>query len=160
MTVRIRLAQMDDLPAIMRTEASCFNEERFDLGVVRAFLARRDSFAIVAVDNGEVVGAAMCILSNRSALGRIASVAVLDEHRGKGLGSKLVKACEKEFRRRGITRFTLEVAVDNTVAVQTYLSNGYVIKCTLKDYYSRGRGAYLMEKDVTMEGNRVKVKVS
>jgi ribosomal-protein-alanine N-acetyltransferase len=158
--VRIRLARMDDLPAIMHTEDSCFGEERFDIGVVRAFLSRKDSFALVAVDGADVIGVAMCNCSERSARGRIASVAVLDDHRGKGLGSKLVRACEKEFRGRGITKFTLEAAVDNKPAVRTYISNGYVIKCIMKDYYSRGRGAYFMEKDVTMDGKRVKVKVS
>jgi ribosomal-protein-alanine N-acetyltransferase len=160
LNVRIRLARIDDLPAIMHTEDSCFGEERFDTGVVRAFLSRKDSFAFVAVDGADVIGAAMCNCSERNARGRIASVAVLDDHRGKGLGSSLVKACEKEFRKRGLTRFTLEVAVDNKSAVRTYISNGYVVKCTMNDYYSNGRGAYFMEKDVTMEGKRVKVKVS
>jgi len=158
--VRIRLARMDDLPAIMHTENSCFGEERFDTGVVRAFLSRKDSFALVAIDGTNVIGAAMCNCSERNARGRIASVAVLDDHRGKGIGSKLVNACEREFRKRGVTRFTLEVAIDNKPAVRTYISNGYVIMCTMKDYYSRGRGAYFMEKDITMEGKRVKVKVS
>lgn len=160
MNVRIRLARMDDLPAIMHTENSCFGEERFDTGVVRAFLSRKDSFALLAVDGVDVIGVAMCNCSERNARGTIASVAVLDDHRGKGLGSKLVKACEKELRKRGVTRFMLEVAVDNKPAVRTYISNGYVIKCTIKDYYSRGRAAYFMEKDVTMEGKRVKIKVS
>lgn len=158
--MKIRLAGLDDLDAIMRVENACFGNERFDLSVVRAFLARRDSFALIAVDDDLPVGAAMCTCSRGTSRGRIASVAVLDECRRRGVGSRLVKACEREFRRRGFTRFVLEVAVDNEAAVKTYVANGYRIRGTIKDYYSRGRSAYCMEKDVTMEGRRTKVRVS
>lgn len=160
MAVRIRLARLEDLAAIMHTENACFGEERFDVSVVRALLTRRDSFALVAEVGEDIIGAAMCSCSTRSSRGRIASVAVLHEHRSRGIGSKLIEACEGEFRKRGATRFTLEAAMDNTAAIRTYLSNGYRIRCTINDYYSRGRNAYYMEKDVTMEGKRTKVRVS
>jgi len=160
LTVRIRLARLDDLPSIMHTENSCFGEESFDTSVVHAFLVRKDSFVLVAVDDASVIGVAMCHCSERLSRGRIASVAVVGNHQGKGVGTTLIEACEREFRKRGITRFTLEAALDNVRAVRTYLSNGYRIMCTINDYYSHGRGAYYMEKDVTMEGKRVKVKVS
>ena len=158
--MKIRLAHMDDLPAIMLIEDACFGDERFDVSVVRSFLARKDSFALVAIDDGDIVGAAMCICSARTTRGRIASVAVLDRHRGSGIGSELILACENEFRRRGVMIFALEVAVDNAAAVKTYLNNGYRIRLTIRDYYSRGRSAYYMEKDIAMEGSRRKVRVS
>ena len=160
MAVKIRLAELDDLPAIMLIEDACFSDERFNVSVVRSFLARKDSFALVAVDENEVIGAAMCICSLHSSRGRIASVAVVGSHRGRGIGSKLIAACEDEFRRRGACKFTLEVAVDNAGAVKTYLDSGYHIKLTIRDYYSRGRSAYYMEKETHMEGRRRKVRVS
>ncbi|UCE81343.1 MAG: GNAT family N-acetyltransferase [Methanobacteriota archaeon] len=158
--MKIRLARLDDLPEVMKIENACFGQERFDVNIVRALLTRRNSFTLVAEECRETVGAAMCSCSVRSAHGRIASVAVLPEHRNMGVGSKLITACEEEFRRRGVTRFTLEVAVDNATAVRTYLANGYRIVSEISDYYSRGRSAYNMEKDVTMEGRRTKVRVS
>ena len=78
---------------------------------------------------------------------------------GAGRGSSPWKS-EDEFRRRGARKFALEVAVDNVGAVKTYLDSGYRIKLTIKDYYSRGRSAYYMEKETHMEGRRRKVRVS
>ena len=158
--MKIRLAKLDDLPAMMAIEDACFGDERFDAVVVRSFLARRDSFSLVAVGKDEIVGAAMCMCSPHSPRGRIASVAVLGPYRGSGVGSELIAACEEEFCRRGATTFALEVAVDNASAVKTYLKNGYRIKLTIRDYYSHGRSAYYMEKEAHMEGRRRKVRVS
>ena len=108
MAVKIRLAELDDLPAIMLIEDACFGDERFEASVVRSFLVRKDSFALLAIEKDEVIGAAMCICSLHSYGGRIASVAVLAPHRGLGIGSELVAACEDEFRRRGARKFALE----------------------------------------------------
>ena len=156
----IRLATEDDLEGIMHIERACFREDRFDVGTVRTFLRRKDSFIIVAVDDGEVVGAAMCVCSKRLARGRIASVAVLEEHRKMGTGAVLLEASEGELRIRGIGTAVLEVDVDNESAVKLYTSHGYEVKGTMKDYYSRGRDAFYMEKDIAMRGRRVKVRPS
>ena len=158
--MKIRLAQQDDLNAIMRTEHLCFGDERFETGVVRAILARRDSFGLVAMDRDEVVGAAMCVCSPQSSLGRIISVAVLEEYRRRGIASALIRECEEEFVSRGFTRFALEVASDNAAAIRAYTSSGYRIQGAIKDYYSHGRSAFYMEKDMTMDGRKTKVKVS
>lgn len=158
--MKIRLAQQDDLNAIMRTENLCFGDERFETGGVKAFLARRDSFGLVAMNRDEVVGAAMCVCSPHYSLGRIISVAVLKEFRRRGIASALIRECEEEFVRRGFTRFALEVASDNIAAIRTYTSIGYRIEGAIKDYYSHGRNAFYMEKDLTMDGRKTKVKVS
>jgi ribosomal protein S18 acetylase RimI-like enzyme len=159
-TVKIRLATTKDLKGMMRIEELCFGDERFDSGTVRAYLTRKDAFAVVAVAKEGVVGAAMGIVATRLGCGRIGSVAVLRDYRGKGLGRKLLEACENEFRARGITHFMLEVAVDNVEAIGIYEANGYRINSVIGGYYSRGKDAYFMEKDVTMQGRRVKVKPS
>lgn len=156
----IRLATEEDLEGIMRIERACFRKDRFDVGTVRTFLRRKDSFVFVAVDGGDVVGAAMCACSTRFARGRIASVAVLEEHRRMGTGAVLLEAAEGELRTRGVGTAVLEVDVDNESAVKLYISHGYEIKGTMKDYYSRGRDAFYMEKDIAMRGRRVRVRPS
>ncbi len=159
-TVKVRPATPKDLEGMMRIEELCFGDERFDSETVRAYLARTDAFAIVAVTKDGIVGAAMSTASARLGRGRIGSVAVLEGHRGKGVGKKLLEACETEFRARGITQFLLEVAVDNIDAIKLYEANGYRISDIIGGYYSRGKDAYLMEKDVTMEGRRVRIRPS
>ncbi len=158
--VKIRLAAPGDLEGMMRIEDMCFGNERFDSDTVRAYLARKDAFAVVAVTKDGIVGSAMGTASSRLGCGRIGSVAVLGDHRGKGVGNRLLEACEMEFRARGITHFLLEVAVDNIDAIKLYEANGYRINNVIGGYYSRGKDAYLMEKDVAMEGRRVRIKPS
>ena len=151
---------MEDLPGIMRTEDLCFGRQKFNSRVVRSLLLRDDSFVLVAVEKAIIVGAAMAIFSRFQDMGRIASVAVLAEHRGMGIGRKLLKASEAELRKVGVTTFALEVSVHNSAAVDMYKSNGYSVKGTIVDYYGEGESAFYMEKEVTMRGRRTKVKVS
>lgn len=156
----IRLATEEDLKGIMRIERACFREDRFDIGTVRTFLRRNDSFVVVAVEGDVVVGAAMCVCSARTARGRIASVAVLEERRRGGTGADLLEASEEELRKRGVGTAVLEVDVGNESAVKLYASHGYEVKGTVRDYYSRGRDAFYMEKCIAMSGRRVKVRPS
>ena len=158
--MRVRRATMEDLPGILRTEDLCFGAQRFNPRVIRSLLLRDDSFVLVAVEKGVVVGAAMGMFSRFQDLGRIASVAVLVEYRGKGIGRKLLKASEAELRKIGVTRFALEVSVHNSAAVDMYKSSGYSVKATIIDYYGKGKSAFYMEKDMTIRGRRTKVKVS
>ena len=157
--VRVRQATLKDLDGMMRIEELCFRDERFDRGTVKAYISRRDAFAMIAVEGGDIVGSAMASLSTRLDCGRIGSVAVLDGFRGRGFGRRLLEACEKEFRRRGVARFMLEVAVDNADAVRLYEGNGYRIVGVVEGYYSKGQDAYVMEKRLGMTGRRVKVMV-
>ena len=158
--MKTRLATPEDFVGIMRIEELCFGDERFDSETVRAYLTRKDAFAIVAVTKEGIVGSAMGTASARLGRGRIGSVAVLGDHRGKGVGNRLLEACEAEFRAIGITHFLLEVAVENVDAIKLYETNGYRINDVIGGYYSRGKDAYLMEKDVTMEGRRVRIRPS
>lgn len=154
--MKLRQADERDLPGIMRLEAECFGPERFNVGIVKAFLGREDAFIVVAEADAELVGSGMCVFSTGSAEGRIASIAVLPGHRRKGLGERLLDECERGMIARGIRVLALEVATDNGPATRLYLSKGYEIKGTIKDYYSKGRDAHFMVR--TVPGKR-KVRV-
>jgi len=143
----IRQAVPSDLRAIMRIERECFGPERFSRETVLALIVREDSFTLIAEDDDDdLVGAAMCMFSSEIGEGKIASIAVLEEHRRRGIGKALLKACEDSFRSLGLSLFTLEVGVDNEAAVNLYTSNGYLIDGVIKGFYSRGRDAYAMSK--------------
>jgi len=158
--VMLRRACIDDLPGIMGIEDGCFGAERFSPITIQAFLVREDTFVAVAEIENRIVGAAMCMHSKCMGEGRIASVAVLPEFRGQGLGGELLDQCEKEFRLLGLTKFTLEVETINAPAVDLYISRGYAVRGIIKNYYSEGRDAYLMEKTSPMKGKRFRIKLS
>lgn len=54
-------------------------------------------------------------------------LAVRPEYRGRGVGSALIAAAEREATRRGTAKIRLEVSVANTVAQQLFRSNGYAM---------------------------------
>ncbi len=141
-----RLADAHDLPGIMRIEQECFGEERFTAEVVLSLITRADAFTMVAESEGRMVGAAMGMFSQETGEGKIASVAVLKRYRRRGIGTRLLEACEEIFRSYGLSLFTLEVEVTNEPAVALYASRGYMIEEVLAGFYSRGRDAYRMVK--------------
>jgi len=150
---------MDDLDRLLRLELKCFGTERFSKRVVEAFLKRDDCFVLIAEDKGRVLGAGMCVYCTHSGEGRIASVAVDPRHRGKGVGRSLLSACERNLLGKGVRELTLEVETTNEAAVGLYLGQGYQLKGIVKDYYSKGRDAYIMTK-VPISGKKTKVSVS
>lgn len=156
--MHLRKADEKDLPGLLRIEEDCFGNERFPPEVVRAFLVREDAFVIVAVENDEIVGAAMCMISQGMSEGKIASIAVLRKARGTGIGSALLGECENRFRAMNLRQYTLEVEDTNEPAIALYRSRGYEAKGTMKDFYGTGRNAYAMEKGAGTTGTKVAVR--
>ncbi len=159
-TVELRQASEEDLRGIMAVERDCFGSERYDTRTVRTFLHRRDSFVLVAVEGGQVLGAAMCMFPPGLGEGRIASVAVLRRHRRRGIGSRLMDECERILAALRLEKFVLEVDTRNRSAVRLYRNRGYVTTGRIDDFYSKGRHAFVMEKLATPPPRRVRIRPS
>lgn len=80
--------------------------------------------------------------------GHIVSVAVLQEHRSKGLGRALVEESLIAARNKGCKEMYLEVRVNNHIAIRLYESLGFSIKQRLFHYYRDGEDAYLMARQL------------
>jgi ribosomal-protein-alanine N-acetyltransferase len=143
--------------AVVRIDERCFGRERFSETTVMAFLRRDDAFSLLAEEDGEPVGAALCMFSELRGEGRIASIAVLKEHRQKGIGSALLRDCEMRLQSNGVRTVWLEVKVENVEAIDLYLRHGYTLRAMIKDYYSSRRHAYAMEKVLESKKERVLV---
>ena len=76
--------------------------------------------------------------------GHVVSVAVLDEHRKKGIGKALVEEAIKGVKLKKCDELYLEVRCSNTEGVRLYEKLGFIIKQRLKAYYRDGEDAYLM----------------
>ena len=73
----------------------------------------------------------------------IATVAVLPEYRGKGIGGALLQACEDKI---SLKRIRLCVRVSNELAIHLYEHRGYERVGEWSRYYQDGESALVMEK--------------
>lgn len=82
---------------------------------------------LVAVDDERVVGWCDAIphwadgLKHRAGLG----MGVLNDYRGQGIGTELLRACLDKARTKGIKRIDLEVRADNDAAISLYEKFGF-----------------------------------
>ena len=113
---------------------------------------------LVAEIGGRVIGYVMCKteygFSNFKKLGfvkkgHVVSIAVLDEHRRKGIGRTLVEESLKGVQIRKCDEMYLEVRCSNNEAVRLYEKMEFIIKQRLKSYYRDGEDAYLMTIEFT-----------
>ena len=76
----------------------------------------------------------------------VVSIAVLAEHRRKGLGWALVEEGQKAMAAKGCKEVFLEVRVGNTPAIEMYKKLDYSTLQRLYSYYRDGEDAFLMTK--------------
>ena len=113
---------------------------------------------IVAETDGTLIGYVMCrIERSLSSLslrplsiakkGHIISIAVLPEHRNKGVGHTLVEEALKAMSTHyDAESFYLEVRASNSGAVSLYRKLGFEVERTIRGYYSDGESAYIMSR--------------
>lgn len=104
-----------------------------DVDQVRALedLVLRFPFTLVHEDRpDEPVGHAELVQTDDE-VARIARVVIAPEHRGRGLGSTLMRLVLDEARRADYRRVTLNVAAENTAALTTYRRLGFEDRGTL-----------------------------
>ncbi len=76
----------------------------------------------------------------------VVSVAVMQEHRKKGLGWALMEEGHKAMALKGCKEVFLEVRVGNTPAIELYKKMEYSTVQRLHSYYRDGEDALLMSK--------------
>jgi ribosomal-protein-alanine N-acetyltransferase len=145
---------MNDLQTVMHINQVCLPENYTDYFFIELHQRFPETF-IVAEENGEVVGYIMCRIeiglsnfgfSGLLKRGHIVSVAVLHQHRRKGIGKALVAQALENMRIYNAKQCFLEVRVTNTPAIQLYKKLGFEITRTIREYYSDGEDAYVMTK--------------
>ena len=148
----IRHCGPSDLPSVVEINIASLPEHYSDYFFESILKELPESF-IVAETNQKVVGYIMCKIefgfSNFRKLGfvkkgHVVSVAVLPEHRGKGIGRSLLLEAINGLAFRKSDEIYLEVRVSNDLAVRMYQSLGFLIKSRLRSYYRDGEDAYLM----------------
>lgn len=99
----------------------------------------------VYVEDDMVVGFVLFdILQDRA---EIIDIGVLLLYRNRKIGDKLLKHALNVCKDNGCESMTLEVRVDNTLAIKLYKANDFKVLSVRKRYYSNGDiDAYLMSR--------------
>jgi len=115
---------------------------------------------IVAEENGKIIGYVMCRIETGmptfrllgiAKKGHVISIAVLPEHRRRGVAYALMRQAMHAMRLYKAKECFLEVRVGNTPAVNLYKKMGFRIIQTMHDYYADGEAAYMMARKLPFE---------
>jgi ribosomal protein S18 acetylase RimI-like enzyme len=143
--IELRVATADDIEVLRRAlfEAVSWNPERelppYEFVIAHPELARyhdgwgrKGDLAIIAVDDGDAIGASLCRLFTDDDHGHgyvdgetpELAVAVWEGRRGEGVGTRLMTAIEDAAREAGFAKISLSVDADNP-ARRLYERLGY-----------------------------------
>ena len=144
----IRLATIDDLPALVGLEEKSFKSDRFTESQIEYLLTRAHATVLVIEFEKKVVGGAIMLWRRSVPLGRLYNIAIDPSIQGRGLGKQLLTACEDEAVFRRCESVSLEVRADNDQAIGFYRKYGYETVETLDDYYEDGSPGLRMIKEL------------
>lgn len=148
----IRRCDERDLPAVIDINMAALPEHYSDYFFESILRELPEAFIVAELD-GKIVGYIMCKIefgfSNFRKLGfvkkgHVVSVAVLEEHRDKGVGKALMLEGINGVLQRKADEIYLEVRVSNGGAVKMYEKLRFETKSRLRSYYRDGEDAYLM----------------
>jgi putative acetyltransferase len=107
-------------------------KECFDL------MAHRDEFVFYQ-ENGVRVGIFTLLYGKwrKQHVATIGALAILPEHQGKGVASRMMSAVFEHLKQRNIKRLELIVECDNPKAISLYKKLGFDIEGTLRAYLKR-----------------------
>jgi len=140
----IRNACEKDLDEIYKVELKSFKIP-YPCHYLKMLLSIAPTYFLVAEEEGRVLGYISGIV-RLGKIGHIISIAVDPDHRGKGIGERLVKALLEKFKENGMKKVRLEVRISNIAAINLYKKLGFTIEKRLKNYYPDGEDCYIMTK--------------
>ncbi|KAF2436175.1 acetyltransferase [Tothia fuscella] len=121
--------------------------EPYSIYVYRYFLNQWGDLCYMALDGDtdELRGVVVCKLEeHRSGTfrGYIAMLAVVEEFRGKGIATELVKMAIETMKARDADEIVLETEVSNTASLRLYERLGFLRSKRLHRYYLNGNTAF------------------
>lgn len=138
-----------DLAEIYEIETQSFDQP-YSLKLLKAYLFLSENLYIVAKEHDEILGYAIGLIQGRFK-GHVISIAIAKGARRKGVGSALLRELNSRFMSMGATYSYLEVEFRNIDAISFYSHNKYLISFTRRNYYGRGRHAFIMVKSLRGE---------
>jgi ribosomal-protein-alanine N-acetyltransferase len=134
-----------DVAKIAAIERICF-ADAWSLDMIKTESSQQKFCALVIEEQDETLGFIMGSVLFEDA--EIYKVAILPQHRGKGLGSMAVNAFADKVKERGGERIFLEVRPSNTAALRLYQNRGFEKNRLRKRYYADGEDCLEMKKEL------------
>jgi ribosomal protein S18 acetylase RimI-like enzyme len=142
---QIEPANWRDLNALRQLETICFPKDAWPLLDLLGVLTFPNVIRLRAVINGRMIGFIAGDIKTSENLAWIATIAVLPEYRGRGIGRDLLTACENQLK---VPLVRLNVRLSNQPAIRLYRKAGYRDAGIWPIYYQDGEDALIMEKQL------------
>ena len=142
MEMEIRKVRFEEMEEVYNLAKKYLKEEyTFDL-LLKLWSFSPNGF-LVAKENEKIVGFIVGAKIDATTL-RILMLAVDKNYRRRGIATSLLKKLQFNFPE--IRKITLETRIDNNAAIQFYKKHGFKIVERVKDFYTDGSEAYILEK--------------
>ncbi len=139
----IEPASLRDLNTLRNIERVCFPKDAWPLLDLISVLTFPGVVRLKAQCDKQMVGFIAADIRRTEGIAWIATIAVLPEYQGQGIGSALLQACEVLI---SLNRIRLCVRPTNDVAIRLYERYGYARVGEWTKYYQDGESALVMEK--------------
>jgi ribosomal-protein-alanine N-acetyltransferase len=153
-TFKVRKFNANDLQAVININRVALPENYTDYFFLDLYRRFPETFIVAEANNG-LAGYIMCRIEVGMSnfgfgglikKGHIVSVAVMPQHRRKGIAQAVIKRAIEGMRDYGAKQCYLEVRLTNTAAINLYKKLGFEITRTAHGYYADGEDAYIMSK--------------
>ena len=148
----LRRGTIDDLDALVTLEKQGFAADAFDRDQLRYLLERAHGVFFVLEEDLQVRGSAVVLWRRGRTAARLYSLVVDPACQNRGLGERLLAACEQAARKQGYRRLSLEVRGGNARARRFYQQRGYQLVEELPGYYGDGGNGLRMVKELPFSG--------
>ena len=145
----IRPVTPKDFDQLVRLEQEIFADQAWSKATLLADLEAIHTTYLVAFEGEQLIGYAGLASPAGSFQADINTIAVIEQARGRGLGSSLMQQLIDIARRSGAEQMFLDVRADNEVAIGLYQKFGFEHIDTRKGYYRpEGVDALVMRKPI------------
>lgn len=151
MTFALREYDSRDFNRLYQIDQSCFSPGiAYSRRELAYYMSLRGAFTVVAETGTSLPEIAGFIVGQKHprGLGHVITIDTLAKFRRAGLGSLLMNAAERRFKKAGCHAIVLETAVDNEAAIAFYKRLDYFILKTIPRYYHNKIDAFMMAKRI------------
>jgi ribosomal protein S18 acetylase RimI-like enzyme len=143
----LELVDDNQLVSLVHLDNLLMPDQAWSLALWKSSLASSSIKLLVMEDlNDQIIGFLLCDFNSYEQMAHLLKIGVLPNFQGQSLGSQLLKRMEQMATESNLTKLFLEVEVENKVAYQAYLNNGYQVLRRAPRFYSNGADAYIMLK--------------